>query len=95
MATQATSFTCAITDSQSNLLQLTTMLEPLQSTFLGPIFSKSLRALPVLVQTGYLDAVTFCMSLRPPLLSFTPELLRLLQVVHLFLFPVSEVPTKM
>eukprot|EP01087_Luapelamoeba_hula_P023162 TRINITY_DN8469_c0_g1_i2.p1 TRINITY_DN8469_c0_g1~~TRINITY_DN8469_c0_g1_i2.p1 ORF type:complete len:748 (+),score=84.96 TRINITY_DN8469_c0_g1_i2:140-2245(+) len=46
---------------------------------LGPIFNKPLRTLSILVQTAYLDALTFCLSLRPPLLTFTPDLLKVLQ----------------
>jgi transformation/transcription domain-associated protein len=32
-----------------------------------------------LISRRYLDALTFCLKLQPPLLTFTPELVRLLQ----------------
>jgi len=54
------------------------MLDSFKSIVVSPIFSKSLRTLPIMVQTGYLDALAFCLSLRPPLLSFSPELLKVL-----------------
>lgn len=38
-----------------------------------------LRSLPILVQTGYLDALTFCISLRPSFVPFTFELVRVLK----------------
>ncbi|KAL6045043.1 putative transformation/transcription domain-associated protein [Balamuthia mandrillaris] len=59
--------------------EISTMLEPFKVPLLSPIFAKSLQNLPILVQTGYLDALTFYLGLRPPLLSFTPELLRVLR----------------
>jgi transformation/transcription domain-associated protein len=46
----------------------------------GPVFGKQpLRSLPILVQTGYLDALTFCISLRPSFVPFTFELVRVLK----------------
>lgn len=44
----------------------------------GPIFSKPLKSLPILVQTGYLDALTFCLSLRPSFVPFNNDLMRVL-----------------
>jgi transformation/transcription domain-associated protein len=31
------------------------------------------------MQIGHIDAITYCLSLRPPLLSFSEELVRLIQ----------------
>ena len=58
---------------------ISALLEPFKQTVLGPIFAKTLRTLPFIIQTGYLDALTFCLKLQPPLLSFNAELVRLLQ----------------
>lgn len=57
--------------------EVTDILLPLKARVCGPIFSKPLRALPVHVQVGYIDAITYCLSLRPPLLEINEELLRL------------------
>jgi transformation/transcription domain-associated protein len=58
---------------------ISVLLEPFKQIILGPIFAKTLRTLPFIIQTGYLDALTFCLKLQPPLLSFNAELVRLLQ----------------
>lgn len=58
--------------------EVTDLLLPLKSRVYGPIFSKPLRALPMHVQVGYIDAITYCISLRPPLLEINEELLRLI-----------------
>lgn len=57
--------------------EVTDLLTPLKSRVYGPIFSKPLRALPLNVQVGYIDAITYCLSLRPPLLELDDQLLRL------------------
>lgn len=57
---------------------MTVLLEPFKSALFSPIFSRNLRSLPHTAQTGYLDALTFSLNLRPTLVSFTQELLRLL-----------------
>jgi transformation/transcription domain-associated protein len=44
-----------------------------------PIFTKSLRTLPLLSQHGYVEALTVCLTLRPPLLQFTPQLISVIQ----------------
>ncbi|KAJ3404672.1 hypothetical protein HDU80_002517 [Chytriomyces hyalinus] len=54
------------------------LLAPVRDRLLQPIFSKPLRALPFALQIGHIDAITYCLSLRPPLLAFDVELLRLL-----------------
>jgi len=59
--------------------KMTELLEPFKAALLNPIFTKPLRSLAVLVQTGYIDALTFCLNLRPNFVSFSPELIRLLQ----------------
>lgn len=58
--------------------EVTELILPLKDRLLNPIFSKPLRALPLQFQTGYIDAVTYCLSLRPPILDISDELLRLL-----------------
>lgn len=57
---------------------VTELLLPLKDRLLAPIFTKPLRALPPGLQIGYVDAITYCLSLRPPLLEVNDELLRLL-----------------
>ncbi|KAI8618395.1 hypothetical protein BC830DRAFT_946632 [Chytriomyces sp. MP71] len=54
------------------------LLTPVRDRLLQPIFSKPLRALPFALQIGHIDAITYCLSLRPPLLQFDEQLLRLL-----------------
>ncbi|KAI1006280.1 Transcription-associated protein 1 [Podosphaera aphanis] len=54
------------------------LLEPSKDRCLTPIFSKPLRALPFGVQIGFIDAITFYMSLKPNLVAFDDHLNRLL-----------------
>ncbi|RKP03126.1 hypothetical protein CXG81DRAFT_9931 [Caulochytrium protostelioides] len=54
------------------------ILRPVADRLLLPIFAKPLRALPHTMQIGHIEAVTFCLDLRPSLLSFNDELIRLL-----------------
>jgi transformation/transcription domain-associated protein len=58
--------------------EVTEILTPVRDRLLAPIFAKPLRALPFAMQMGHVDAVTYCLSLRPPLLSFSDELVRLI-----------------
>ena len=58
--------------------EVTEILTPVQERLLTGIFAKPLRALPFHVQIGNIDAITYCLSLRPPLLQFNDELMRLL-----------------
>jgi transformation/transcription domain-associated protein len=55
------------------------MLMPHKERLLVPIFAKPLRALPVACQIGNVDAMTYSLSLDPPLPEMSDELLRLLQ----------------
>ncbi|KAG0235555.1 hypothetical protein B0O80DRAFT_498171 [Mortierella sp. GBAus27b] len=57
---------------------VTELLAPVRDRLLSPIFAKPLRALPFAMQIGHIDAITFCLSLRPPFLEFNDELIRLL-----------------
>ena len=54
------------------------LLSPHRDRLLMPIFTKPLRALPFSLQIGYVDAVNYCLTLKPPLIGFSDELLRLL-----------------
>ncbi len=47
----------------------------------GPVYSKPLRALPIPMQVGNIEAVTYLMELRPPFMESTEEFLRLLHEV--------------
>lgn len=58
--------------------EVTELLLPVRERLVSPIFAKPLRALPFPMQIGHIDAITYCLSLRPPLLTFTEELLRLI-----------------
>ncbi|ORY29461.1 hypothetical protein BCR33DRAFT_724710 [Rhizoclosmatium globosum] len=44
------------------------LLTPVKDRLLQPIFSKPLRALPFALQIGHIDAITYCLSLRPSFL---------------------------
>lgn len=57
---------------------VTEILTPGKDRLLGPIFTKPLRALPFGMQIGHIDAITYCLKLRPPLPEFNEELFRVL-----------------
>ncbi|GAA5864979.1 hypothetical protein JCM8547_004259 [Rhodosporidiobolus lusitaniae] len=57
---------------------LTEMLTPVKDRLLGPIFTKPLRALGFTMQIGHIDAVTYCITLDPPLIEVDEQLIRLL-----------------
>jgi len=46
------------------------LLTPSRDRLLNPIFTKPLRALAFSMQIGNIDAITYCISLDPPLLDF-------------------------
>lgn len=54
------------------------LLEPHRDRLMLQIFSKPLRALPFPVQIGYIDAVTYYMSLKPDFVKIDENLSRLL-----------------
>ena len=58
---------------------VTDLLMPVTDKLLYPIFAKPLRALPFAMQIGNIDAVTYCLNLKPSLITFSEELGRLLQ----------------
>ncbi|KAJ3171894.1 hypothetical protein HDU87_008212 [Geranomyces variabilis] len=58
--------------------ELTELLAPVKQTLLSRIFAKPLRALPFAMQIGHIDAITYCLTLQPPLLNFGDELMRLI-----------------
>ncbi|KAI8819858.1 uncharacterized protein EV422DRAFT_620718 [Fimicolochytrium jonesii] len=58
--------------------EVTDLLGPVKHTLLQRIFAKPLRALPFAMQIGHIDAITYCLTLRPPLLLFGDELMRLI-----------------
>ncbi|KAK4051001.1 transcription-associated protein 1 [Microbotryomycetes sp. JL201] len=64
--------------SDSTGVPLTEMLLPVRDRLLTPIFTKPLRALGFTMQIGHIDAVTYCISLSPPLIDFDEQLGRLL-----------------
>ena len=51
---------------------------PIRDRLLPPIFNKPLRALPFLTQTGFIDAITWCLGLGHDLVPFNDQLHRLL-----------------
>lgn len=59
-------------------INVTDILMPAKDRLLSPIFQKPLRALPFGMQIGHIDAITFCLQLRPPLPDFNEELFRVL-----------------
>ena len=54
------------------------LMTPVKERLLGPIYNKPLRALPHPIQIGYIDAITFCLSLGHDLVEFNEPLNRLL-----------------
>lgn len=58
--------------------EVTELLSPVSERLVAPIFAKPLRALPFAMQIGHIDAITYCLTLRPPFLEFSDELIRLL-----------------
>jgi transformation/transcription domain-associated protein len=64
--------------SECNGCEVGELLTPHRDRLLLPIFTKPLRALPFSLQIGYVDAVNYCLNLKPPLVNFSEELLRLL-----------------
>ncbi|KAJ3117897.1 hypothetical protein HK100_000723, partial [Physocladia obscura] len=58
--------------------EVSELLTPVRERLLQPIFSKPLRALPFALQIGHIDAITYCLSLRPTFLAFDDQLIRLL-----------------
>jgi transformation/transcription domain-associated protein len=61
-----------------NKISVTELLLPVRDRLLSPIFGKPLRALPFSLQIGHVDAITYCLSLEPALITFNGELSRLL-----------------
>jgi transformation/transcription domain-associated protein len=54
------------------------LLEPYKERFLQPIYSKPLRALPFSIQIGYINAMSYHMSLKNDWVKFDDNLTRLL-----------------
>ena len=54
------------------------LLLPVKDRLLQPIFNKPLRALPFATQIGYIEAITYCLSLNRNLVEFHEPLNRLL-----------------
>ncbi|KAH6637038.1 hypothetical protein F5144DRAFT_531101 [Chaetomium tenue] len=54
------------------------LLEPHRKHLLQPIYAKPLRALPFAIQIGFIDAVTYYMSLKRDFVAFDENLNRLL-----------------
>lgn len=54
------------------------LLVPVKERLLQPIFNKPLRALPFATQIGYIEAITYCLSLERNLVEFNEPLNRLL-----------------
>ncbi|OLL22884.1 Transcription-associated protein 1 [Neolecta irregularis DAH-3] len=57
------------------------LIIPVKDRVFVSIFTKPLRALPLAMQIGYIDAVDFCLSLGEPLLELNDEMMRLLHEV--------------
>ncbi|CAM1508207.1 Fc.00g050550.m01.CDS01 [Cosmosporella sp. VM-42] len=54
------------------------LIEPYKERFLQPIYAKPLRALPFAIQIGYINAMTYHMSLKNDWVAFDDNLNRLL-----------------
>jgi transformation/transcription domain-associated protein len=57
------------------------LLAPVKAQLLTPIFDKPLRALPFAMQIGNIEAITYCLNLRPSIPEVNEELIRLLHEV--------------
>jgi transformation/transcription domain-associated protein len=57
-----------------------TLLEPFRASMSSQMFKRKLQTVPVQVQIGHIDALTFCLSLQPPFLVNDPGLIQLLTV---------------
>ncbi|OWB72805.1 hypothetical protein B5S31_g2527 [[Candida] boidinii] len=64
--------------SEATQVPISTMISPVKSILLAPIFGKPLRALPFHMQIGNIDAIRYCLSLENTFLEFNDELNRLL-----------------
>ncbi|KPI42049.1 Transcription-associated protein 1 [Cyphellophora attinorum] len=53
------------------------LIAPVKERLLAPIFNKPLRALPFLSQTGFIDAITYCLELGHDLVPLNDQLNRL------------------
>lgn len=69
---------CLETVAKAADAQVWELLEPHRDREMLRIFSKPLRALPFAVQIGYIDAVTYYMSLKPDFVKMDENLTRLL-----------------
>lgn len=54
------------------------LISPVKDRLLTPVYMKPLRALPFEIQVGYLDGITYCISLQRNLIEFNELLNRLL-----------------
>ncbi|KAG8711225.1 hypothetical protein FRC08_016173 [Ceratobasidium sp. 394] len=54
------------------------LLMKCKDRLLQPIFAKPLRALPISLQIGHIDGITYALNMKPPLPEMNDELLRLL-----------------
>lgn len=69
---------CIDTVAKAAGAQVWELLESHKDRLLNQIFAKPLRALPFPVQIGYIDAVTYYMSLKPDFVKMDERLTRLL-----------------
>lgn len=69
---------CLDTIAKAADAQVWELLEPHRDRLMRQIFSKPLRALPFPVQIGYIDALTYYMSLKPDFVKMDENLTRLL-----------------
>lgn len=69
---------CLDTIAKAANTEVWELLEPHRDRLMIQIFSKPLRALPFSVQIGYIDAVTYYMSLKPDFVKMDENLTRLL-----------------
>ncbi|KAJ5114009.1 hypothetical protein N7456_002543 [Penicillium angulare] len=54
------------------------LIFPVKDRLLQPIFNKPLRALPFATQIGFIDAITYCLSLHNDIVTFNEPLNRLM-----------------
>ena len=54
------------------------LIHPVRDRLLQPIFNKPLRALPFATQIGFIDAITYCLTLQNEIVTFKEPLNRLM-----------------
>jgi transformation/transcription domain-associated protein len=80
-AVRSTAQRCLIRLAECYGKTLYELLSPYKDRLLTSLYGKPLRALPLASQIGYIDAMTYCLSMHPPLAEINEDFTRMLQEV--------------